>query len=92
MTQAISKGDTPSATPAPAGGSPAGNWLDRTKEYIADLQGEMRRVTWPSRSQVEATTAVVIFTVFAFAAYFALVDTLMAQAITRLFAFFGITR
>ena len=30
----------------------------------------MRRVTWPNRKQVEGTTAVVIFSVFAFAAYF----------------------
>ena len=31
----------------------------------------MRRVTWPNRKQVEGTTAVVIVSVFAFAAYFA---------------------
>ena len=31
-------------------------------------------VTWPNRKQVEGTTAVVILSVFAFAAYFAVVD------------------
>ena len=70
----------------PSGGS----FLARTKEYIADLQGEMRRVTWPTRAQVEATTAVVIFTVFAFSAYFFLVDLIMGSAITRVFAIFGV--
>ena len=39
----------------------------------------MRRVTWPSWKQVRATTVVVIVAVFAFAAYFAVVDEIVAQ-------------
>ena len=46
------------------------SWLDKTKNYFTDLQMEMRRVTWPSWTQVRATTTVVIVSVFAFAAYF----------------------
>src|SRR6185503_12586172 len=42
-------------------------WTESTKEYFGELKLEMRRVTWPSRKQVEATTGVVIFSVFAFA-------------------------
>ena len=30
-------------------------------------EAEMRKVTWPTRKQVESTTAVVIVSVFAFA-------------------------
>src|ERR1700749_4925004 len=45
-------------------------WAQNTKDYVNDLKGEMRRVTWPSRAQVEGTTAVVIISVFAFAGYF----------------------
>ena len=41
----------------------------------------MRRVTWPSRKQVESTTAVVIFSVFAFAGYFAVVDAVLAKGV-----------
>jgi preprotein translocase subunit SecE len=74
--------------PDPGGG----NFITRTKEYFADLQGEMRRVTWPTRDQVKATTAVVIITVFAFAAYFFVVDMLMGQLITRIFAVFGVAK
>lgn len=55
------------------------------KDYVLELQLEMRRVTWPSRKQVEATTLVVLFTVFAFAAYFAVVDSIFARLITKLF-------
>src|SRR5579863_5705406 len=42
-------------------------WVQDTKDYVNDLKLEMKRVTWPNRKQVEGTTAVVIFSVFAFA-------------------------
>ncbi len=58
------------------------------KDYVLELQTEMKRVTWPSRKQVEATTVVVIFTVFTFAAYFAVIDTVFARLITKLFQAF----
>ena len=60
------------------------DWPQRSKEYYADLRTEMRRVTWPSRKQVESTTAVVIVTVFAFAAYFKIVDSVINATIVRL--------
>jgi preprotein translocase subunit SecE len=59
----------------------AKNWFDGTKDYVNDLRLEMRRVTWPNRKQVESTTAVVIFAVFAFAGYFFVVDSLLARGI-----------
>ena len=63
----------------------ASSWPGRVKNYFEELQMEMRRVTWPSWKQVRATTAVVIVAVFAFAAYFALVDEIVGNAITKLF-------
>ena len=62
-----------------------GSWPTRMKDYFEDLQLEMKRVTWPSWTQVRATTGVVIFAVFAFAAYFAVVDTLVGRLIQKLF-------
>ena len=62
-----------------------GQWPAQTKSYIDDLRQEMRRVTWPNQKQVRATTGVVIATVFAFAAYFAVVDFLVGRGITKLF-------
>ncbi len=61
------------------------SWPKRVKDYFADLQNEMRRVTWPSWKQVRATTAVVIVAVFAFAAYFSVVDFIVGKAITKVF-------
>ncbi len=59
----------------------AAGWPARTKDYFEELQLEMKRVTWPNRKQVEGTTAIVIITVFAFAAYFKAVDRVLESVI-----------
>jgi len=64
------------------------NWVQGTREYVNDLKLEMRRVTWPNRKQVESTTAVVIFSVFAFAGYFAVVDAILKRGIQGILAYF----
>lgn len=66
-----------------------GRWPAATKDYVQELQMEMRRVTWPTWKQVRATTTVVIVAVFIFAAYFALVDNVIARVITKLFDTFA---
>jgi preprotein translocase subunit SecE len=63
----------------------ASGWPMQVKNYFEELQLEMRRVTWPSWKQVRATTAVVIVAVFAFAAYFAVVDQVVSNIINKLF-------
>jgi preprotein translocase subunit SecE len=57
------------------------NWVESTREYIADIRGEMKRVTWPSRAKVESTTLVVIVSVFAFAAYFSILDKVIQATV-----------
>ena len=53
------------------------------QELLRGLQIEMKRVTWPPWKQVRATTVVVIVAVFAFAAYFFLVDIFVGRRIAR---------
>ena len=65
-----------------------GQWPAQTKNYFEELQQEMRRVTWPTWKQVRATTGVVIAAVFVFAAYFAVVDAIIGNGITKVFEFF----
>jgi preprotein translocase subunit SecE len=60
-------------------------WPQNTRTYIGELQSEMKRVTWPSRKQVQSTTGVVIVVVFAFAAYFKIVDIIVQNTVTRLY-------
>jgi preprotein translocase subunit SecE len=66
----------------------AKNWFERTKDYINELKLEMRRVTWPNRKQVQGTTAVVIFSVFLFAGYFEIVDSILSRGVTAVFRIF----
>ncbi len=65
--------------------------LDRFKaqpqklvEFLKDVRAEMRKVITPSRVEVQSTTAIVIVTVFIFAAYFALVDFFVGHGVTAL--------
>ena len=66
-------------------GEKVGRWPLALKGYLDELHMEMRRVTWPNWKQVRATTVVVIFAVFAFAAYFYVVDLAVGRAITKVF-------
>ena len=64
-------------------------WVQHTKDYVGELRAEMRRVTWPNRKQVESTTAVVIISVFLFAAYFAVIDRVFASGVNSLLNYFS---
>ena len=67
-------------------------WPAKIKDYFNELQMEMRRGTWPSRKQVQATTVVVIITGFGFAAFFLVVDTFFTRTIGKLFDVFTRTK
>ena len=58
-----------------------GSWPQRTRTFLGDVRAELRRVTWPTRRQVQATTVVVIVTVFFFGAYFGILDWVFTRAI-----------
>ena len=57
------------------------SWPQRTKAFYNDVRTEMKKVTTPSRKEVQATTVVVIITVFMFGAYFWAVDTVIGRGI-----------
>ena len=56
----------------------------RLGSFLKDVRSEMRKVISPKREEVKATTLTVLITVFIFAAYFWLVDTILGSAITAL--------
>ena len=60
------------------------NMIQRVRDYIDELRTEMRKVTWPARKQVQATTLVVIACVFLFAAFFAVVDLALGRGVNSL--------
>jgi preprotein translocase subunit SecE len=61
---------------------------ERLRTFLTDVRAEMRKVVTPTRTEVQATTTVVIVTVFLFAAYFFLVDYVVGQGVTQLIAHF----
>jgi preprotein translocase subunit SecE len=73
-------------TGAPWGSGPIG-WLPRKirelKTFFAEVRSELKKVTWPSKQEVYATTTVVIATTFFFGFYLWGLDLLMSQLFTR---------
>jgi preprotein translocase subunit SecE len=65
------------------------SWPERIKGFYADVRTEMKKVTSPSRKEVQASTAVVIITVFLFALYFWVVDLAISQSLDRLLHYFS---
>jgi preprotein translocase subunit SecE len=59
-------------------------WPERAKSFYNDVRTEMRKVTTPSRKEVQGTTIVVIITVFLFGIYFAFIDKLLGTSLDRL--------
>jgi preprotein translocase subunit SecE len=49
----------------------------------------MKKVTSPTRKEVQATTTVVIITVFLFAFYFWLVDLAISNSLERMLHYFS---
>ena len=58
-----------------------GLW-QRSRDFLSDVRSEMRKVVTPARKEVQATTTVVLVTVFVFAAYFAVVDFIFSRGLT----------
>jgi preprotein translocase subunit SecE len=61
------------------------SWPERIKSFYNDVRTEMRKVTAPTFKEVQATTTVVIITVFIFALYFAIIDFIIQHGVTALF-------
>jgi preprotein translocase subunit SecE len=64
-------------------------WPQRIKSFYQDVRTEMKKVTTPSRKEVQATTGVVIITVFLFGLYFWVVDTLIGRGIDKVLRYFA---
>jgi preprotein translocase subunit SecE len=52
--------------------------------FLNDVRAEMRKVVTPSRKEVQATTTVVLVTVFLFGFYFWVVDSVFSYGLGKL--------
>ncbi len=67
-------------------------FFERTRDFLKDVRGEMRKVVTPTRAEVRSTTTVVIVTVFTFAAFFYVVDSALDQVLKALLHALGGTQ
>ena len=59
--------------------------MRRIWQFFKDSYAELKRVTWPTRSEVGSSTKVVIISVFIFAAVLGLIDLILLRLIDALF-------
>ena len=67
-------------------------WFEEFTGFLGDVRGEMHKVVTPSRSEVKATTTVVLIAVMLFGIYFFLADSLFSFGLKMLLAKLGGTR
>ena len=79
----------PAPVRATDGGGGIKGWWDNSRSFLTEVRNEMRRVTWPSRKEVYATTVVVIITSAFFGLYLWGLDLAIDKVIRGIFAFFG---
>jgi preprotein translocase subunit SecE len=60
-------------------------YMQKIIKFFKDSYAELRKVTWPSRDEVMASTRVVIIAILAVAFALGLVDILLLNGITFLF-------
>jgi preprotein translocase subunit SecE len=64
-------------------------WWQRGRDFLVEVRNEMKRVTWPTRREVYATTVVVILTSAFFGVYLWGLDLAIDKVIRGIFAYFG---
>lgn len=64
-------------------------WFDQTREFIAEVRSEMKKVTFPTRDEVTATTIVVIVTSILFAFYLWIADMAIIKTYEATLKVFG---
>jgi preprotein translocase subunit SecE len=77
------------ASPDDSFGAKVASWPEKIKAFYNDVRMEMKKVTTPSLKEVQATTLVVVITVFIFGVYFWLVDFLIGRGIDFMFRALG---
>ena len=55
---------------------------EKVVQFLRDVRSELRKVTFPSRKETLASTAVVIVVVFLVATYLGLIDLVLSLVVT----------
>ncbi len=60
-------------------------WWNRARVFLAEVRNELKRVTWPTKTEVYAATIVVILFSIVLGVFLWLVDLILARAVFTLF-------
>jgi preprotein translocase subunit SecE len=71
-----------------AAGGPS-EWWGRARHFLQEVRAELRRVTWPSRAEVIATTWVVLLCSAFFGTYLWGLDQLFSRVVAWAFRALG---
>ena len=63
--------------------------LRRLKQFLVEVWSELKKTTWPGRTEVYGTTVVVIVTVLICAVYLWVVDLILNKGMEAVFRAFG---
>ena len=64
-------------------------WLTTSRSFLTGVRNEMKRVTWPSRRELYATTPVVILTSAFFGLYLWGIDLALSAGVAWLYRLVG---
>ncbi len=64
-------------------------WWGNTRTFLTEVRNELKRVTWPSRKEVYATTVVVILTSIFFGVFLWLCDLGFGSVVQFIFKRLG---
>ncbi len=64
-------------------------WYKRFIIFLKNVRSELKKVTWPGRSEVYSTTLVVIFAMIFFGFYLFFMDIIFSWVISQIKSFFG---
>ena len=69
--------------------TPKRNWVVRVVEFLRDVRGELRKVTWPTWDELKKATGVIIVFVIALGLLIGFMDStlqfLLVSSIAKLF-------
>jgi len=64
------------------------NILKRTRNYLSEIKGELKKVTWPTKNDVQKTTIAVLVLSIIFGVYLQLVDFSFRMLVDRIIEIF----
>jgi len=61
--------------------------IDKSRSFLSEVRAEMKKITWPSLSELRESTTVVIFSVLLITLFIAVVDIVINNILNVLIRF-----